>query len=162
MIASIMYGFALTPPSTPISSVRVWPMVKRLTYCTMSFIRYRKKITPTRNARWSYPVTMCVLHDFPFFVGVRRLFFCARARDRGADRAEDDRGRRTGDSLHDLFHRGYGRQGDRRGLDRGWRPTRQSRADDDESDAAHEERHADDIQPVHDFHKCATASAQSV
>jgi hypothetical protein len=34
-------------------SVTLWPRVKRLTYATTSFNRYRKKMTPTRNSRWS-------------------------------------------------------------------------------------------------------------
>ena len=39
MIASMMYGLARMPPSTPASSVTLWPIVNRLTYWTMSFIR---------------------------------------------------------------------------------------------------------------------------
>ena len=35
------------------------PSVNRLTYSTTSRNRYRKKMTPTRNSRWSVPVTMC-------------------------------------------------------------------------------------------------------
>ena len=39
MIASIRYGLAWMPPSTPASSVMLCPIVKRLTYATTSFSR---------------------------------------------------------------------------------------------------------------------------
>ena len=51
MMASMMYAFAWTPPSTPSSSVVLWPSVNRLTYSRTSLSRYRKKMTPTRNGQ---------------------------------------------------------------------------------------------------------------
>lgn len=44
---------------TPRNIVVEWPTANSVIHKAMGFIRYRKKITPSKNRIWSYPVAMC-------------------------------------------------------------------------------------------------------